>query len=266
MSPRPARGQVQSRYSTDYFCGEYLRAYGVSGADYDPTGFERRYRPLLDLMAARAGGRGRLLEIGSGAGFFLKEAEKAGWSVVGTEIMDAAIEFATKQLGLDVRRGTAEELSLGGPPFDAVVLLDVIEHLYEPRRALAAIRAALRPGGLLVLSTPNFRSLCRVMLGSDWAVLSPAEHLFYFTHTSLDRLLADEGYARIEHLVPQPGFGPVETLNPAHAFHPGSSRARACAALMSRLGPVTYRWVQRAGRADALLVVAERALDGDSTS
>lgn len=237
----------------------------MSGADYDATGFERRYRPLLDLMAARAGGTGRLLEIGAGAGFFLKEAEKAGWSGVGTEIIDAAIDFATRQLGLDVRRGTAEELDLREPPFDAVVLLEVIEHLYEPRRALAAVRAALRPGGLLVLSTPNFRSLSRAMLGSDWTVLSPAEHLFYFTRRSLDRLLVEEGFSAIEHPVPQPGFGPLETLNPAHAFHPGTRRARFYGALVSRLGLATYRWTQRAGRADTLLVVAERAPDRSGT-
>ena len=60
-------------------------------------------------------------------------------------------------------------------------MFDVIEHLFDPRSVLTAIARALVPGGLMVISTPNYDSASRHLLGVDWAVLSPLEHVYYFT-------------------------------------------------------------------------------------
>lgn len=258
-SPRLSKEEVWTRYSSDYFTREYLPAYGVRDEHYDVTPFIQRYAPLLHEMARRRGGPGKLLEVGVAAGFFLKEAERAGWQCVGTEIMDAAIEFATARLGLDVRKQAAEELSFPEETFDAIAMLEVIEHLYDPRRALRAAWAVLRPGGLLVLTTPNFRSLSRAILGQQWAVISPAEHLYYFTSASLRRLLQETGFTSVEDLLPQPGFGPAQTMNPAHSLFPASRRTRTYSWLTHHLGLATYRAVQNAGFGDTLVVAARRS-------
>jgi 2-polyprenyl-3-methyl-5-hydroxy-6-metoxy-1,4-benzoquinol methylase len=253
------REEVWTRYSTDYFNNEYLPGYGVTAEGYDSAGFAMRYQPLVQEMIQRLGRPGRMLEIGAGAGLFMKEAQNAGWQCVGTEIMDAAMEFAQRRLGLDVRKQSAEELSFPEASFDAVAMLEVIEHLWEPRRALTAAHAVLRPSGLLVLTTPNYDALSRLILGTEWAVISPREHLYYFTTKTLDRLLAETGFDRIEHLVPQPGYGPIQTVNPSHSWSPRSRRTQLYSWLCGKLARPTYRLIQRLGRADSLVLVARRA-------
>jgi len=209
-------------------------------------------------MIRRLGKPGRLLEIGAGAGLFLKEAQNAGWECVGTEIMEAAVQFARDRLGLDVRKQSAEELALPDESFDAVAMLEVIEHLWDPRRALAAIRKILRPGGLLVLTTPNFNAFSRLVLGDQWAVISPREHLYYFTAATLDRLLVESGFTGIEHLYPQPGYGPIQTIDASHTWSTASRRARFYSWISAVLVPRAYRVIQRIGRADSLVLFARR--------
>ena len=186
---------ILGRYSRDYFWNEYLPSLGAPNGVYDLAQFDARHAALLRMMASRAPGR-RLLEVGCGAGFFLKTAERAGWQVEGIELSDEASRFATERLQLPIRRERAETSGIAAASFEAAAMFDVIEHLFDPHAVLDAIARALVPGGLLVISTPNFDSASRQLLGVDWAVLSPLEHVYYFTEDSLRRLLEATGFWR----------------------------------------------------------------------
>ncbi len=96
------------RYSPDYFHKEYLPALGIFDDQFDLSRFDARYAYLLHHVH-RYLSIGTLFEIGCGAGFFLKAAERAGWRVGGLEVSEAAVEFAGRSLGLDVQRSTVEE-------------------------------------------------------------------------------------------------------------------------------------------------------------
>ena len=161
--PRAPHDKILARYSRDYFWKEYLPSLGVVDGRYDLAHFDLRHKAILDLIGARAGGR-RLLEVGCGAGFFLKAAERAGWQVEGIELSEEASRFAVERLRLPIRRERAEDAPIAPGSFDAAAMFDVIEHLFEPASVLAAIARALTPGGTLAISTPNFDSLSRVML------------------------------------------------------------------------------------------------------
>ena len=68
-------------------------------------------------------------------------------------------------------------------------MFDTIEHLFDPGAVLQAVANALTAGGVLAVSTPNFDAASRFLLGEPWAVLSPLEHVYYFTEDSLRRIL-----------------------------------------------------------------------------
>jgi SAM-dependent methyltransferase len=135
-------------------------------------------------------------------------------------------------------------------------MFDVIEHLFEPAAVVSAIARALTPGGTLVISTPNFDSASRFALGLDWAVLSPLEHVYYFSEDSLRRLLEATGFSQVEFVRRHVMWGPQETTNFRYTHAPHGARARATEALIRSGGTPLARLIQRAGRQDALLCFA----------
>jgi 2-polyprenyl-3-methyl-5-hydroxy-6-metoxy-1,4-benzoquinol methylase/glycosyltransferase involved in cell wall biosynthesis len=138
---------------------------------------------------------GRLLDVGCGAGHFLKVANERGWSAHGTEIAASAFERLSRY-GIKTFQG---ELQAAGYPadfFDVIYCSEVIEHLLDPLSLLQESARILRPGGLLYLTTPNFNSLSRRLLGARWRVICK-EHVCYFTPKLLARRLGDLGFARV---------------------------------------------------------------------
>jgi SAM-dependent methyltransferase len=257
-NPRPPRVLTLNRYSRQYFWNEYLPSLGIVEGRFDLDFFDVRFKPLLDTMAARSPGK-RLLEIGCGAGFFLKAAERAGWQVEGIELSEAAAQFAGERLHLRVLSEPAEIAPIDPGSFHAVAMFEVIEHLFEPPAVLAAAARALAPGGTLTLSTPNFSALSRFALGPDWAVLNPIEHLYYFTEESLTRMLGAAGFSRVEFDRHHIAWGPRDTVNFRHSHEPESWRARLTGAVVSRGAMRLAKLVQRAGMQDILLCTATKA-------
>jgi 2-polyprenyl-3-methyl-5-hydroxy-6-metoxy-1,4-benzoquinol methylase len=256
-NPRAPEEKILARYSKDYFWSEYLPSQGAGGGDFDLALFDARYVPLLQMLAARAAGR-RLLEIGCGAGFFLKAAERAGWQVSGIELSEEASRFAVERLGLDVRRERAEETTIPPGSADVVAMFDVIEHLFEPRSVLTAAARSLVPGGTIVISTPNYDSISRYLLGIDWAVLSPLEHVYYFTEDSLRRLLESAGFRDVRFVRRHVSWGPQETVNYRYTHAPDGRAARVTRWIVERGGTRLARVIQRLGRQDALLCLASK--------
>ena len=79
----------------------------------------------------------------------------------GIELSDEAVKFASTCLGLNVWREQAEQMRFPPTSFDVVVMFDVIEHLLDPLDSLHRVRSVLHPGGVLIISTPNFNALTR---------------------------------------------------------------------------------------------------------
>ena len=257
-NPRATREEIWSRYSPTYFWNEYLPAHGVVDGQFDLARFDQIHADMLHLVRERVSTPGRMLEVGTGAGFFLKAAERCGWTTAGVEVSAEAAQFARERLCLDVQQGSAEQIDYPDASFDAAVLFEVIEHLLDPVRALESVRRALRPGGVALLSTPNFNALSRRVLGPQWAVISPAEHLYYFTESSLSALLQRAGFVDIEFRRQFAGFGLIGTMNGGCTHEPESRRARFYRNVVARYGPYAARHVRAWGLGDTLLCFAAR--------
>jgi 2-polyprenyl-3-methyl-5-hydroxy-6-metoxy-1,4-benzoquinol methylase len=173
-------------YYSHYYHEENLSFSAITEARYKDllSGFERYRRA------------GRLLDVGCGAGHFLKVAIDNGWSAHGTEIAAGAFEHLSA-LGVNLFRGELQSAGYADGWFDVVHCSEVLEHLLDPSALLRECRRVLRPGGLLYLTTPNYNSLSRRLIGHRWRVIGK-EHICYFTPRVLSRALGEAGFAKAE--------------------------------------------------------------------
>ncbi|MEN3336001.1 MAG: hypothetical protein V7641_5366 [Blastocatellia bacterium] len=155
---------------------------------------EARFQSLMASFAPYRENN-RLLDIGCGAGHFLKVATAQGWRAHGTEIAASAFEHLSRY-GIKAFQGELQAARYPSEFFDVIYCSEVIEHLLEPLSLLQECARILRPGGLLYLTTPNFNSLSRRLLGGRWRVICK-EHVCYFTPKLLARVLRDAGFARL---------------------------------------------------------------------
>lgn len=150
---------------------------------------------LLGLKKMNLGNRGKILDIGCFEGYFLNSARLLGWEVYGTEISKPAVQVANKYFNLDVRLGSILDLDFPDNCMDVVTLIDVLEHLPDPKNCLAKINKMLKSKGILYIWTPNFNSFTRkFLLGADWGGVIFPWHLHYFTSRTLKRLLNATGF------------------------------------------------------------------------
>jgi 2-polyprenyl-3-methyl-5-hydroxy-6-metoxy-1,4-benzoquinol methylase len=181
-------------YTEDYFAGghpdgyaDYLGAEPVLRREFARTvEFIRKYCP-----------RGRLLDVGCAYGFLLQEA-KPFFEVAGIELAEDAAAHG-RQSGLNVVAGVADESTLGQlGSMDVIVLLDVIEHLPSPRDTLALCARHLAPGGIIVITTGDFGSLSARLAGARWRLMTPPQHLWFFSGESMRRMAGSLGL-KVEH-------------------------------------------------------------------
>jgi SAM-dependent methyltransferase len=175
-------------YTEGYFQGgapdgyfDYLGSERLAGAEY-----EARLALLLQHVEG-----GRLLEVGCATGGFLAFA-RSRFEVQGVDVSAFAVEQARGK-GLDVRQGDVESAPDLTAPFDAAALFDTIEHLPAPRAALLRVAELLRPGGVVALSTGDAGSLLARASGRRWRLMTPPQHLWFFTQRSMEALLAQAG-------------------------------------------------------------------------
>lgn len=184
--------ELKALYSPVYFKGTVY-------ADYlaDREAVHRNARRALREIAALAPGR-RLLDVGCAAGFFLEVAREAGFETSGLELSNFASTYARDTLGLDVRTGALEDLPADAGPFDVATLWDCIEHLARPEEGLLRLRARLAKDGVLVVSTGDYGSLVRRLTGRRWRLFGDPTHNFFFTASTLRRLLERAGFAVVK--------------------------------------------------------------------
>ena len=186
---------LASYYTGDYFSGKRADGY----ADY--RGAERTLRREFAetvRFIRTLHSSGRLLDVGCAYGFFLQEA-KAYFDVSGIELAQDAAEHC-RGSGLNVLTGQAEagvlrELGM----FDVITLLDVIEHLPSPRETVGLLAHHLNPGGILVVTTGDFGALSARLAGRRWRLMTPPQHLWFFSQESMRRMMTALGL-RVEHL------------------------------------------------------------------
>lgn len=180
-------------------------------ADCEVT--RQRREELLDEFAAYRE-TNRLLDVGCGVGFLLNQARARGWETCGTEFSNDAVEMCESnghEMGYSPL--SADDFAAGS--FDVVVYTEVIEHINNQVEEFEQVRRLLRPGGLLYVTTPNFDSLARRLLGPQWNIIDYPEHLAYFTPATLRHLFETSGFEVVD--IEATGISVTRILNSMQA-------------------------------------------------
>ena len=168
----------------------YLPAFIASGLKRDAAAL--RFMMLGDIAP------GRLLDVGCGGGRFLRRMQKRGWQVVGTDFDEQATRKVSDRYGIETHVGDLPQCALPAASFDAITLSQAIEHLYDPQATLRECLRLLKPGGLLVLTTPNATSIGATEFGASWRGWEAPRHLQLFTVASLSALTRAAGLDIVE--------------------------------------------------------------------
>ncbi len=178
-----------SIYTEDYFQGGHTDGY----ADYrgSAAALHAEFRQVVAALTPHVAG-GSLVEVGCAYGYFLDQA-RAHFDVCGVEIA-APARAACVDRGLAVERDLTPDFLERHGPFDAAVMLDVLEHMPDPASALARLHAGMRPGGKLMITTGDWGSLLARAMGRRWRLMTPPQHLWFFTRATLTALLEAHGF------------------------------------------------------------------------
>jgi len=137
---------------------------------------------------------GKLLDVGCGDGTFLNVMRGRGWDVDGIDFDAAAIQTAKTKFKLSLRHGDLRAAKLSENTFDAVTMSHVVEHLTDPIGLLTEIFRILKPGGQLVMTTPNTASVGHQKFGPCWFGIDPPRHLYLFNQSNLSEVARRAGF------------------------------------------------------------------------
>lgn len=161
--------------------------------------------PVVIALLREAGAR-KVLDVGCGNGVLCGELAAAGFEAAGVDGDSAAIAVAARKypaIPFAVAHFDGSPRDLAPMPaegFDAVVSTEVVEHLFSPHELARYCFEALKPGGLLVISTPYHGYLKNLVLSlaNGWdkhhGVHLHGGHIKFFSRKTLARLLRDAGF------------------------------------------------------------------------
>lgn len=154
----------------------------------------QREANLLRFMTVAQEPIGKLLDVGCGGGRFLNRMQKRGWQVEGTDFDEQATKKVTSRYGITTHVGDLPQCALPANSFDVITMSQTIEHLYDPLATLRECLRILKPGGLLVMTTPNVRSIAAGEFGASWRGWEAPRHLHLFSVESLQKLTQRAGF------------------------------------------------------------------------
>src|SRR3954469_13662028 len=178
VDPKPSLLELEQFYDRFHQTNELGGIYGH---------FEERmsadFATKAKLVKDRLGGEmsSRILEVGSGKGFFVSECLKLGLDAEGVDLSHSAVAYGIEKLGVRLTQGRLEALQLTFGGFDAVTLWASIEHVHKPVELLSAARRVLKPGGLLFLDTGLGDDVLERLLPGATQWYDAPQHLFVFS-------------------------------------------------------------------------------------
>ncbi|HTP07592.1 MAG TPA: class I SAM-dependent methyltransferase [Anaerolineae bacterium] len=259
VSPIPTSEELTAHYqNAAYFEGESEQGY-LNYADMQKA-LRPHFQRRLQVIEARLSQRGKILDVGCAAGYFLEEAQQRGWQICGMELSQEMADSAEQLLHVPIY---TELAAVPDRDFDVITLWEVIEHLPDPINTLRQLRDRLRPGGMLMLSTPNNRHWQALRAKEQWVGYRPPSHLQYFTRETLGDTLRRAGFERSDisgtaPLPPLPGWLSRASKPLEQALATGQARPWKLALFTWRgIRVAGWGWQKIAHRSDDIFATLE---------
>ena len=142
---------------------------------------------------------GKILDIGCNRGFLLATAVSRGWEAYGIEIVPWFPQVVAQRFPMKIYTEPLRDIAPPFPDgfFEAVTMIDIIEHLSDPLKDLREIKRILKPDGFLLVNTPDIGSAYATILGCEWGSVNPQEHYYLFGRKTFGDLARAAGFSII---------------------------------------------------------------------
>lgn len=197
--PYPSNLEIEQHYRIGFLERNYRVAIENSSI------YDRTMMNLSCLLKKNMIKRGKglagldLLDIGCFTGEFICHMASYGCNVWGIELQEEASKIANSKLPGRVLKGDilSDRCHLPIKQFDIVTLLGVLEHVVDPITLLKHSAEMIKPGGFLMIQTPDSLSTISVLMGRMWPPYTPVEHIHIFSRKALMTALCNRGFSNI---------------------------------------------------------------------
>ena len=159
---------------------------------------------------------GKLLDVGTNMGFFLRKAREAGYVTYGVEPSPALSEIARNEFGLDIQTSFLESANFPEKSFDVITLIDVFEHVTNPNDLLSVSQKLLKDDGILVIKVPNgdynhFKMKLGKLTGKgkNMDIWDCCEHVVHYTPRTFRKMVEKFGFELRKKFIPLPIHSPI---------------------------------------------------------
>lgn len=202
LNPRPTLEELQQFYPSNYFCYQpVMEPEAPAEGDQDiPLGgltgrLARQRIGQLETHVGRVSPSSRVLDVGCGANAFLFHLRRLrGCETLGIDFNAAVVEAIHRKLQMPALWGSILDLELPAAGFDGVAMYEYLEHEGRPYEVIAEACRLTRPGGWLVIETPNIASGLAKLFGRKWCQLDAPRHLVLYEPATITRMLDRCGY------------------------------------------------------------------------
>jgi SAM-dependent methyltransferase len=215
LYPRLIESAMQEAYRRSSYYEGGACGYADTSYTAQELALRTTFKALLHNLAGRGLIGGDLLEIGCGYGYLLDEARPFFQRRVGTEFSPQGAEIA-RETGAEVFIGGVEQI----PPdakFDCIIATQVIEHIYEPLSFVKQLVGRTKPGGHIILATPDIGGALRKLMRRRWPSFKVPEHVLYFNYWTLSSLMYRAGLSHVYRL-PYPHAFPLGLITAKFGF------------------------------------------------
>ena len=203
INPIPTNEELENLYQNEYY--QKTKPDYIIGNEKDIAYQNYTFDEKLDFLESKISGKQKkILDIGSGPGFFLRRAKKRGWNVLGIEPSPIACKYSKKEKIPTIQKFFHDVNLKEIGKFDAIHIFDVLEHVNDPMNVLKKSYSLLKKGGIIIIEVPNdFNPLQKIIQKSFkkkeyWVTLSSKlkkfDHINYFDFQSISKLVEKTGF------------------------------------------------------------------------
>jgi len=179
VNPQPGPEDLKDKYKGNYSQGYIDKKLSK----------QKRAKKIVNRIY-RLKHSGNFLDIGCSAGFILEAARKKGFEAFGCEISPIGLKYAREELKLNVKAAFLEDAGYPSEHFDVITMYNLIEHIPDQGPFLKEVRRILKKNGLIEIWTPDIGHWRARLKKGRWNNLIPPDHIFYFSFSTLEKLLA----------------------------------------------------------------------------
>lgn len=180
--------------NNDMYSEEYLENY-LRREELIKERFNKRVREIESISKG-----GVILDVGCSVGFFLETLRDVGtyfWKLYGIDMNRASISVADCRINAQIKLGKVIDAKYKSNFFDCITCFDVLEHDRDIRKTLGEISRILKPKGLLVVQSPNYKSVMATFSGENWDWWSIPDHTTHFCQKTITKVLNESGFSII---------------------------------------------------------------------